>query len=380
MNSYVFVNQVTGPLFIDIINNFAEENKRVILLTGQIEKTYADVNKNIVIKFFSPYKRNNTFVRIYTWISFFLRCLTYIVINYKKQQRYFFVSNPPIVPFLGFICRGKFDILIYDIYPEVLKPFYDLSEFNPIFRMWGLLNKKLYKIAENIFTITDEMKISLSKYVYPSKITVVECWTNTELIKPIPKSENKFLIKYGLENKFNVIYSGNMGYSHDIESILQCAKSLVDYAGIQFILIGDGVKKKTVIEFVQTNRLDNVLILPLQDEKMFPFSIAAGDLAVVSSAMGGGENLIPSKTFYFLASGTPICAICKSNTELSKIIMENDVGYVISPGDSDGLKNYILNIYADNNMLLKLKSNSRFTSSKYSIENSKILYDTIIIE
>ena len=72
-------------------------------------------------------------------------------------------------------------------------------------------------------------------------IKVIEPWVDVNNIKPLRKKDNPFSIKYISNAPFVVLYSGNMGISHDIESILDAAKSLKDKDDIL----------KQLIEFTQ---------------------------------------------------------------------------------------------------------------------------------
>ena len=69
----IFINQETGPLLIDIINVFAKENFNIILYTGKVIETYAKLDKNIKIKKFITYKKQNNLIRLFTWFIFFLQ-------------------------------------------------------------------------------------------------------------------------------------------------------------------------------------------------------------------------------------------------------------------------------------------------------------------
>ena len=81
-NSVILVNQVTGPLFIDIANQYAMHYKNVILITGSVEPTYAELNNKIKIILKTKYRRNKPYLRIFTWSLFFIQVLYFLL--YKK--------------------------------------------------------------------------------------------------------------------------------------------------------------------------------------------------------------------------------------------------------------------------------------------------------
>ena len=102
-------------------------------------------------------------------------------------------------------------------------------------------NKKVFAKAKNLFTISDDMKRTVAQYVDEEKIKVVYNWAHNEHLKPVEKSDNSFLKQLQLEDKFIVLYSGNMGMTHDIDVLVDVANALKENAKIHFLLAsGDG--------------------------------------------------------------------------------------------------------------------------------------------
>ena len=51
----------------------AKENFNIILYTGKVIETYAKLDKNIKIKKFITYKKQNNLIRLFTWFIFFYK-------------------------------------------------------------------------------------------------------------------------------------------------------------------------------------------------------------------------------------------------------------------------------------------------------------------
>ena len=135
----ILINQVTGPLFIDIANQYLREYSNVTLITGSIEQTYAPLNKKIKILLKQKYIRKNSFLRVFTWVYFFIQTYIHLKITKTNYDKALLVSNPPILPFLGsFLFKKKkikFDILIYDVYPDTLSNFGYLKKDSLLFML-----------------------------------------------------------------------------------------------------------------------------------------------------------------------------------------------------------------------------------------------------
>ena len=118
-SNIILINQVTGPLFIDIANEYAKEYSNVVLITGVIESTYAKINNKINIVYKTRYRRKNAILRISTWLLFFIQVNWFILFNKSKFDKALIVTNPPLMPFVGSYLFSKnninFEILVYDV-------------------------------------------------------------------------------------------------------------------------------------------------------------------------------------------------------------------------------------------------------------------------
>lgn len=369
----IFINQVTGPIVIDIVNVFARQGHIVVLYAGQVEMTYANVHPNVRVKNLCSYKRSSSLLRVLTWVVFFIQSFVCLFFE-KRTSRLFIVSNPPIAPFLTLFFRFKYDILIFDIFPNALNFFTKIKSNSLIYKAWGKANKYIYSKANILFTISDTMKKILTEYLEEDKIKVIYNWTNTDFIKPIPKEINPFVKKYCLENKFVVMYSGNLGLTHDIESIVEAAELLLHNDKIIFVIIGDGAKKKSIEEYVSNRNLRNVLMLPFQNANDLPYSMTASDIAVVTLGTGGEGLSVPSKTYYFLAAGSIILAIAEKHSELSKIVIKYNNGKSIQPRDISGVIKFIVRCADSETEIDTLKSNSRKASMEFTQKNAFDFY------
>lgn len=370
MSKIILVNQVTGPLFIDMANYYAETYSDVVLFTGKIEKTGASLHHKITIQKGIAYNRNNPLKRIFTWLVFTFQAYVFL----KKQQQQadvLLVSNPPLAPLLPVYLKRKknlcFHTLIYDIYPELLFKLGYLNKSSFIVKWWEKKNRESFQLSKNLFTITDGMKEVLSRYTPEVKWKVVYPWVDTSFIQPIPKKDNPFIAKYKLEGKTIIQYSGNMGASHDLMTLLKVAEQLQENSRYVFLMIGDGTQKKNLEAFVQKQELKNVLFLPFQDKETFPFSLAAADIGVVSLTDEASQMAIPSKTFYQMAAGNAILAITNLDSELGKIVKENKCGFVFSPGKDGDIVRVLRKTTAAE--FLELQNKALQTCAKYDVNN-----------
>ncbi|MDR3610698.1 MAG: glycosyltransferase family 4 protein [Ignavibacteriaceae bacterium] len=355
-------------MMIDIANAFAANYEECILLTGELRKRNKSLNPRIrqinLIKY-NPTKNLN---RLLTWTIGSLQALLYIIFKGRNADL-FITSNPPFGIFLPYFCTNKYSILIYDIYPDLLINYKILSRNSRVIKFWEKTNIKIFANAKNIFTISDGMKQQIAKYVNYQKIDVISCWTDNSFLKPIPKEENIFIHQQHIEGKFIILYSGNVGFTHNVETLLDLADR-IQRKDILFLIIGDGDKKKMLSERIHNSELQNVRLLPWQDIAMYPYSLSSADLAIVTLSKEASIMSVPSKLFDIMSVGSPILSIAEKNSEIAKIIDKYDLGICCLADQIDTMVDFIFNLMDNKNYYNKLRGNSLKTSQKFTPDNA----------
>ena len=261
------------------------------------------------------------------------------------------------------------DILIYDIYPDALLNFGYIKEDSILYRFWQRINEKVYKRANRVLTISNVMKDILENTTQKSKVEVIYPWVDISFIKPIDKKENWFVKENKLLEKQGILYSGNIGVTHDLMTVMKTAKELNNSTNnFHFLFIGDGAQRVSLERYKEDNKLNNVTFLPYQDPEVLPFSFASADFGIVSLGKGAEGLSVPSKTFYMLAAGLAIISISRPNSEVSNLVQENNCGVSVIPSDHRGLFKF-LNNYTDSD-LKKFKKNSRNLSKLFNHKNA----------
>jgi glycosyltransferase involved in cell wall biosynthesis len=128
-----------------------------------------------------------------------------------------------------------------------------------------------------------------------------------------------------------------MGRTHDLESIVEAARALSGDERFHFLLLGGGAKSPVVAEAVARHGLGNVTIAgqrPRAEQQMF---LNACDVAVITFMPGLSGVSVPSRMYNVMAAGKPIVAMADADSELARVVSENQAGWVVAPGDRAGL-------------------------------------------
>lgn len=366
LKSIVFINQSSGYLMVDIINAHVPYYDELILLTGFFNPRDILLDSKVKVKYLKSYKRSGNFIKFYSWIIFHLQSLYFIFLRYNKSKLYF-VSNPPINIFSFKISNREYAYLIYDLYPQALVKNNILNDTSLIYKFWILLNKRMFDNAKYIFTVSQAMKNSLSYIKNPNRIIVAPIWANSSFQRTTPLSKNIFLENNNLKNKFIVSYSGNLGKTHPIEKIILIAESLREITEIQFLIIGNGEKKASILKIQKEKNLPNLKILDYQPTNLFPHVLAAINIGIVTLDTKSSDISIPSKTFDLMSASKPILSISRNDSELANIINQYKIGKNFDENVSiNKIGSYILELKNDYNLYDEICKNSHKASLKFT--------------
>ncbi len=365
----VFINQSTGYLMIDIVNAFASQCQESVLIAGSVKQNERQLNSSTKVDKIIEYNRTTTLKRLLTWIWSTIQIYFKLLFKYRGWY-VVYVTNPPLSYLLSLCLRNPFSIIVYDIYPDALTNV-GIKKGSFIYKKWAKWNNKLFKKADVIYTLSSGMKKKLASYTEDNKIVSIPNWSASNNLKPIEKEANIFIKNNDLTDKFIVLYSGNIGNTHNVEYIIEVAKQLKDNSDIQFLIIGEGGKKKMIENKVTEYGLKNCTFLTWQSVEMMPYSLASADIAVITLNDDTASLSVPSKTYNLLAVGAPLLCIAPKESELNKLVLEYNNGKCFDKESIKEMTEYILNIYRDSALKKELSDNSLKASRQFTYKNAE---------
>ena len=348
----------TGQFINELVAHLGDNGTPIKVFTGlpayafnEVSALPLEIHNNVIIRRTraTQVSIHNIRGKAFHGFLFTVRSILHLLKNLKKDDILLLTTAPPFLPFIGYLLHlvkgSNYVCLIYDLYPDVAEKLGVISSENWIIKLWNRLNELTWKKATKVIVLSTSMKKQILKKQpkLGHKISVISNWSDPNWIVPIAKEDNWFAHKYNLTEKFTVLYSGNMGRCHDIQTILDVASLLQGYP-VQFVFIGGGPKYRSSQNFVQTYGLDNCLFLPYQDKEILPYSLTACDLTLVSVEEGMGGIVAPSKFYSLLATGRPIAVICDKECYLNELVKKNQCGVTFANNNSDALANFILQI------------------------------------
>ncbi len=270
-------------------------------------------------------------------ISIFFNALRKI----REQDIVLVVTNPPLLPFLiNWVCKlrgARCLLLIHDVYPEIMVAAGMLRDSSILARGVAWFTRRLYQSVCRIIVLGQDMADLVAGKLNgeSSKIGIIPNWADLDLVSPGDRSKNVLLRDLGITHQFVIGYAGNMGRTHDIESLYQAANVLSHEDEIHFLFIGSGAKKQWLEHTLQDKPLPNLTVLPRVPREDLATILNACDVAIISFVPRMAGVSVPSRMYNIMAAGKPIIAIADENSELAMVVKEAQIGWVVPPGNVD---------------------------------------------
>ena len=369
MKKIVFVNQSSGYLLTDILNVYAEKYDEVVQIYGTIKENERQLNPKIKLDKICAYDRSSAIKRILTWAKATWQIYRKLKRDYRDYE-IVYVTNPPMAYLCSLRLKNPFSVIVFDTYPDALSNI-GIRKGNPLFNMWAGWNRKLFLKAKKVFTLSEGMAERLGSYMDRNKITVVPCWSANSTFAPMAKEENLFVKEHGLKGKFVVMYSGNMGVTHNVQLLVECAKRLKEVTGIHFMLIGGGTKKSELEAKVKSEGLANCTFMDWLPADQLPYSLAAADLGVISLTDETALVSVPSKTFNLLAVGCPLMCIVPQRSEIARMVEKYENGKCFEVNEVNRMVDYIRQMSSNKGEQRRLSENSLVAATDFTVENAK---------
>ena len=313
--------------------------------------------------------------------SIFVNCLH----RFRSGDCVVVVTNPPLLPFpvlvASLLRRSKCCLLIHDVYPEVLKASGITRDNSLAMRSIGWLTQCLYRLVAHIIVLGRDMDALVKERLdtVNQRMCIIPNWADIDFIMPCNRRDNPLINKLGLPDKFVIQYSGNIGRTHGVEQLVNCAEQLQDDSAIHFLFIGFGAKKLWLERQVRERQLSNMTIMDYRPRSELAFSLTACDVAIISFAEGMAGVSVPSRMYNVMAAGKPIIAVADPASELALVVSEEEIGWVVAPGDIAGLCMAIMTARNNPNLLAQMGQRARLAAeNKYSFERVRQAYEDML--
>jgi glycosyltransferase involved in cell wall biosynthesis len=296
----------------------------------------------------------------------------------RKGDLVIAVTAPPSMPFVAkIICllvRAKCTLRLEDVYPEIMVATGLIRQNSPMDRVIGVLNRMLYKSADRIVVLGRDMHSLVERKIGggSKRLSIIRCWSDTDIVWPVPKENDVLLKELGLNDKFIVSCIGNIGRAQAIEVMLDAATLLKDHNKVHFLFIGSGARKVWMEREIGRRKLTNVSILgqrPRSDQLNF---LNACDISIISLLPGIAGAAVPSRLYNIMAAGKPVVSVTGMDSEVSRIVREEDIGWVVPPDKPQDLAAAIVDAFSDPERIKKMGTRA-YTAARLKYPRERVI-------
>lgn len=290
-------------------------------------------------------------LRAIDYLTFHLNAFRFLLTQIQRGDVVVAKTDPPLISIVaGVAARMRGATLInwlQDLFPETAVELgvRGVGWLAP-FLSW-LRNISLRAAAMNV-AIGGRMAERLASLGVPERrIRVIHNWADGGAICPTRREVNPLRAEWGLDGKFVVGYSGNLGRAHEFETMVNAADLLRARNDVVFLFIGSGANRERLERKARELGLGNVHFHPYQPREKLGLSLTVPDVHLVSLRPELEGLIVPSKFYGIAAAGRPTLAIGDPEGEIPTILRRYDIGYTVMPGDAEGLAVRIVEL-ADN--------------------------------
>lgn len=282
------------------------------------------------------------------------------------------LTTPPMITSLPALYRlfrqgrvGTRGALVYyamDLYPDALIASDALAENGLGDRAFSAVTRQAMNASDAIIALGRDMRDRIIRRYgqrLSSKIHLVRPWADGRALFPLNRSDNALARTWDVADTFNVVYSGNLGIAHDLDTMIRAIEITANDAGMQWLFIGGGKRYQALQRRVENAQWSHVKMLPYQERETLNASLNLADVHLVSQSPAFTGIVVPSKLLGIMAVGKPAIMIGPRECECSQILQEHDAGYVVPPGDAEMLVSHLRNLRRDRALTDRLGRNAR---------------------
>ena len=286
--------------------------------------------------------------RAIDFITFNLACL-FPLLLLKKHRVDILIAMPPppLLPFLAsYIAKKKRISFFYwamDLQPELSYATKLLNEGSFIGKILNKLTKYTIINSEKIIALDDDMKNYLiKKGGNANKIFSIPVWQIMGRYFSGKRMNNPFRIENNFKDKIVIMYSGNYGNAHPIDTILDVAFNLKHDPSFLFVFVGGGTQYNKVRNFKDLMRCNNIIQLPYQPRSKIHISLASADFHIVVLNKRTVGFTHPNKIYGAMYVARPILFIGPSKSYAGEILSHNSGNLCFNEGEAKQISNALI--------------------------------------
>lgn len=276
--------------------------------------------------------------RAVDYLSFYLGAFLSLIARLRRGDIVVVNTDPPLIGVIvhwAARLRGARTVnWLHDLYPEVAEAHGLAFAAGPVGRFLARRRDACLRAAALNVAICESMAALIDRRAPGARVRVVHNWCDDRAIRPLAAEANPLRAAWGLEGRFVVGYSGNLGRAHDWRTMALAAQRLAERADVTFLMIGAGAGMaalKAEIERLGLRR--RFQFRAYQPRESLAQTLGLADVHLVSQLPAFEGLLFPSKLYGAAAAGRGIIVIGDPDGELAKLVRSHACGEAVNSAD-----------------------------------------------
>ena len=280
---------------------------------------YTSNYKGVKITHLYASKRSfNRITRLFQWISYHIKSITYLTKNRKNFDSIYIFSYPPTMNLIAIyskkILKKKTVYSVWELYPEIASKLNELNS-NLLLNLFKRIDNFCLRVIDNVVVNSEELKDYLvsKRNIEENKVNVIYHFSNEPEI-PKPSIMNK-----------EIMYAGNLGTPQNLESFINIFSESTNKFNLT--IYGSG----TQYERISNMNSNNINVNSFVDRKKLVELTKDIPYALVSLSPKLTVEGFPGKTFDYLKMNKILIGYSNPESGLAKFIEKYELGVNISP-------------------------------------------------
>ena len=374
LNRYFFPDHsATSQILSDLMFHLARRGMDVHVVTSR--QLYNDPNKQLPTEEIvsgvsihrlstTQYGRSGLVGRAIDYFSFYASARRFLRGVLEPGDVLLAMTDPPLISIIAMQAAqrsGTHLVNWLDLYPEVAVELGVPFLKGPLAAGITYFRDRSLKSANVNVVLGQTMAHKLTaRGIAANRVVTIPNWTDDEEIAPVSAADNPLRREWGLNEKFVVGYSGNLGRAHEFDTILAASEILRDDPRFVFLFIGSGHRLEELATAVTARGLEpHFRFVPYQDRTQLKYSLGVADVHWLSLKPELEGLIVPSKFYGIAAAGRPLIAITALDGEIGRLAEQHRCGFTIAPGHATELATLLKRLSTDNQLLATIGKNAR---------------------
>lgn len=372
-------------MYTTIVEEFIKNNNDVVIVAPGKEKTKLinEAGVDVLRVKTLPIKNVPNFLKGVSNLLLPFQFRKALKKNYSNKIFDLIICPTPPITLVDVVAAIKkknnpiFYLILRDIFPQNAVDLGFMKKNGLLHRYFRGKEMKLYKTADHIGCMSQgniRYLIGQNPEIETEKLHELKNFQ--KLYKGTFNKDPHLRRKYSLDEKFVVVFGGNMGKPQQLENVLELAKRCQEYPDVLFLLLGEGLQMKKLSELVNEQNILNIRIQGTIKKNEYQDLISTCDLGLISLHKNFTIPNIPSKSLDYFNVGLPVLASIDNATDFGIVLTEANAGLWSYSGDHKKFKKNFDLLYRNPELRNKMGKNGREYFEKFL--TPEIAYNTII--